>query len=190
VQPDLGSHFIDQNGAGMSEFPFLPLFAAADAIHDNINKAPVDWPSVDVITDRNGLRKLLHRLNPSEGREVRDFPIEVELVGAKTIVVSCWEGRTREPPTGKIYGFAFEAATACAAPGCPSSGHHQTITHMRYHCMYCDFEVNACPPTETSTATAMRSGTSDTKCHGRESPELALDKLAVSLWNLGFHECL
>lgn len=141
LQPDQGSHFIDQNGARMSEYPLLPLFAAADAIHDDAKKAPVDWPSVDVVTDRNGLRKLLRWLNPSEGREVRDFRIDVELVGAKTIVLTRWEGRTREPPTGKSYGFAFEAATARAAPGCPASGHHRTITYVRYHCMFCDIDV-------------------------------------------------
>ena len=141
LQPDQGSHFIDQNGARMSEYPLLPLFAAADAIHDNSKDAPVDWPSVDVVTDRNGLRKLLRWLNPSEGREVRDFRIDVELVGANTIVLTRWEGRTREPPIGKSYGFAFEAATARAAPGCPSSGHHRTITYVRCHCMFCDIDV-------------------------------------------------
>ena len=105
----------------MSEYPFLPLFAAADAIHDNSKKAPVDWPEVDVITDRNGLRKLLRWLNPSEGREVRDFRIDVELIGAKTIVLTRWEGRTREPPTGKSYGFSFEAATARPAMSCSAN---------------------------------------------------------------------
>jgi len=115
----------------------FPLFAAADAIYDNSKKAPVDWPDVDVITDRNGLRKLLRWLNPSEGREVRDFRIDVELVGVKTIVLNRCEGYTGEPPAGKSYGFAFEEATAHAAPGCPRSGHHRAITYVRYHCMFC-----------------------------------------------------
>ena len=134
LQPDSGSHFVDQNGARMSEYPMLPLFAAADAIHEN--KEPVDWPAVDVVTDRNGLRKLLRWLNPSPGREVRDFRIDVELVGAKTVVLNRWEGRTREPPTGKTYGFAFEAATGRAAPGCPSSGHHRAISYVRCPCVH------------------------------------------------------
>jgi len=121
----------------MSEYPFLPLFAAADTIHDNNKKPPVDWPAVDVITDRNGLRKLLRWLNASEGREVRDFRIYVELVGAETIVLNRREGHTRDPPIRKsevlTYGFVFEAATARAGPGCPSSGHHRMITYVRYH---------------------------------------------------------
>lgn len=131
MEPDDGSNFVDQNGARMSQYPMLPLFAAADAIHDK--KAPVDWPTVDIITDRNGLRKLLRWLNPSEGKEVRDFRIDVELVGSKTVVLSRWEGRPRNPPTGRTFGFAFEAATSRAAPGCPISGHHRAITYVRWH---------------------------------------------------------
>lgn len=130
LQPDSGDHFVDQNGARMTEHPLLPLFAAADVIHEN-KEPPVDWPAVDVISDRNGLRKLLRWLNPSEGKQVRDFRIDVELVGAKTIVLNRWEGRMREPPIGRSYGFNFEAATSRAADGCPISGHHRTITYVR-----------------------------------------------------------
>jgi len=149
LQPDDGSNFVDQNGARMSQYPMLPLFVAADAIHEK--KAPVDWPAVDVISDRNGLRKLLRWLNPSEGREVRDFRIDVELVGAKTIMLNRWEFRDREPPTGRSYGFAFEAATSRAAPGCPISGHHRAITYdMLDLKMIVRFEVDACLPTETT----------------------------------------
>jgi len=110
----------------------LPLFLAADAIHGpKAAAAVVDWPTVDVITDRNGLRKLLRWLNPSPGRDVRDFRIDVELVGAKTLVLSRWEGRMFEPPKGRTYGYGFENATTCAAPGCPSSSHHRAIKYVR-----------------------------------------------------------
>ena len=50
LQPDTDSRLIDRNGARMSQYPMLPLFLAADAIHNN-KKAPVDWLSVAVITD-------------------------------------------------------------------------------------------------------------------------------------------
>jgi hypothetical protein len=46
------------------------------------------------------------------------------------------------------------------------------------------FEVDACLPTETSTATTKKTGTSDTKRPGRKSPELALDELADALGNM------
>jgi len=134
LQPDSGPAFVDQNSARLSEYPMLPLFVAADTIHGTkAASAPVDWPTVDVITDRNGLRKLLRWLNPSPGREVRDFRIDVQLVGTKTLVLGRWDGRTREPPSGRSYGFGFENATTQAAPGCPSSGHHRAITYVRHH---------------------------------------------------------
>ncbi|KAH9976432.1 hypothetical protein BGW80DRAFT_1549777 [Lactifluus volemus] len=53
LQPDNGTSIIDQNGARSPEHPMLPLFTAADTIHGK--EAPVDWPNVDMITDRNGL---------------------------------------------------------------------------------------------------------------------------------------
>ncbi|KAH8993052.1 hypothetical protein EDB86DRAFT_1403817 [Lactarius hatsudake] len=153
LQPDDGSVFVDQNSARLSEYPMLPLFAAADAIHGpKTTASPVDWPTVDVITDRNGLRKLLRWLNPSPGREVRDFRIDIQLVGTKTLVLGRWEGRSREPPSGRTYGFGFEEATSRAAPGCPPSGHHRAITYdMLGVKMVVRFEVDACLPTATSS---------------------------------------
>ena len=90
-----------------SQYPMLPLFAAAGAIHDK--GAPVDWPAVDVITNRNGLRKLLRWLNPSRGQKMRDFRIDVELVGSKSIILSRWDDVSRY--------------TVMSHLG-PSSGHH------------------------------------------------------------------
>ena len=105
----------------------LPLFAAADEIHGH-KTAPVDWPKVDVITDRNGLRKLLRWLSP--GKWVPGFRIDVQLVGTKTLVFSRWENCAREPASGHSHGFRFEQAMTRPAPGCPSSGHHRTITYV------------------------------------------------------------
>ena len=128
LQPDTDTRFIDRNRARMSQYPMLSLFVATDAIHNN-KKAPVDWPSVAVITDRHGLHKLLHWLSSSVGREERDFGrINVELVWAKTIVLTRWERRPCQPPTMKSYGSGFKAAMTRAAPGCPHSCHHQAIT--------------------------------------------------------------
>ncbi|KAI0250395.1 hypothetical protein BJV78DRAFT_1376454 [Lactifluus subvellereus] len=151
LQPDDGSNFIDQNNARSSEYPMLPLFTAADAIHGK--KAPVDWPTVDIITDRNGLRKLLRWLSPSAGKDVRDFRIDVDLIGTKTILLGRWEDRMHHPPTGRSFGFAFEAATTRPAPGCPSSGHHRAITYdMHDMKMIVRFEVDACLPTDAGSA--------------------------------------
>ena len=109
----------------------LPLLAAADVIHGQGATPPVDWPTVDVIADRNGLRKLLRWVNPSPGREVRDFRIDVQLVGDKTLVLCRWEAPSSEVHTNRSYGHAFEAAMTHAAPDCPSSGHQRAITYVR-----------------------------------------------------------
>ena len=68
----------------------LPLFCTTDAICNK--KALVNWPAVDIITDCNGLCKLLCWLNLLEGREVCDFQINVELIGIKIIVLGHWVG--------------------------------------------------------------------------------------------------
>ena len=120
----------------LPEYPMLPVFVAADAIHGPKEAAVlVDWPTVDVVTGRNSLRKLLRWLSPSSQRKVRDFRIDVQLVGIKTLVLGRWEGSEYEPPTGRVYGYGFEGATTRAAPGCPPSGqhrgHHRVIAYVR-----------------------------------------------------------
>ena len=133
LQPDEVFTYVNQNSPELSQYPMLPLFAAADAIHGQETAPPVDWPTVDVVTDRNLLRKLLRWLNPSPGREVRDFRIDFQLVGTKTLVLCRWESPTPEAQSNRSFGHAFVAAMTRAAPDCPSSGHHRAITYVRCH---------------------------------------------------------
>ena len=133
LQPDDTFVYVDQHNPELSQYSMLPLFAAADAIHGNEIAPPVDWPTVDVVTDRNVLRKLLRWLNPSTGREVRDFRIDVQLVGTKSLVLCRWESPTREVYPNRSFGHAFEVAMTRAARDCPSSGHHRAITYVRCH---------------------------------------------------------
>jgi hypothetical protein len=132
----------------------LPLFAAADAIQQCQEAAPpVDWPNVDVITDRNGLRKLLRWLDPSPGRAVRDFRIDVQLVGTKTLVLSRWESPSREVHVARSYGHAFETAMTRTTPDCPSSSHQRAITYDMFNMkMIVRFGVDACLPSPDSSA--------------------------------------
>ncbi|KAH9060204.1 hypothetical protein EDB87DRAFT_1831622 [Lactarius vividus] len=151
LEPDASSIYVDQNTAQLSLYPMLPLFVAADAIHGQEEAPPVDWPTVDVVTDRNGLRKLLRLLSPSPGRAVRDFRIDVQLVGAKTLVLSRWESPTPEISSGRSFGHAFEAAMARAAPDCPSSDHQRVITYDMFNMkMVVRFGVDACLPSSDS----------------------------------------
>jgi len=85
----------------------------------------VDWPSVDVITDRNGLRKLLRWINGTA--EEKDFRIDIDLAGNRTIVLTRWEARDKEG-AGWGYGQNFVSATTRAAENCKdSTGHHRVI---------------------------------------------------------------
>jgi hypothetical protein len=95
LQPDGDFVYVDQyhDSTQLSQYPMLPLLAAADAIHNQEATPPVDWPAVDVIADRNSLRTLLRWLNLSlsPGREVRDFRINIQLVGDKTLMLCHWK---------------------------------------------------------------------------------------------------
>ena len=121
----------------MSQHPTLRFFVAADAIHNN-NKAPVDWPSVDVIADRRGLRKLPTLAQPVGGKEVRDFGrIDVEVIGAnlKTIVLTRWERRPSQPPAHGELWVPLWGRNGARCAGIPRLGHHRVITYVRCHCM-------------------------------------------------------
>jgi hypothetical protein len=202
LKRDTGENLVDQNTSRLGDYPMLALFAAADAIHDD--KAPVDWPTVDVITDRNGLRKLLRWLNPSVGREVRDFRIDVQLVGSKTIILRRWESFERQPQIVRSFGFAFEEAMTRPAPECPASGHHRAITYVRQEFVYISevlecayllgqpqdmhglkmivrFEVDACSSADASTPTATRSQTPNPKRSEKKTPAGSVDELADAL---------
>ncbi|KAI0265703.1 hypothetical protein BC834DRAFT_175025 [Gloeopeniophorella convolvens] len=175
LRPDDGSNFVDQNAARLSTYPMLPLFAAADTIHGK--NPPVEWPELDIVTDRNAMRKLLRWLSPPDpktGRELRDFRIDVQLVGEKTIVLSRWEGRMHDPPTGRSYGFAFEAAVTRPAPGCPGTGHYRAIAYDLLDLkLVVRFEVDAClDPKDRATSTT------ESQASEAASPDDLVDTLA------------
>lgn len=105
----------------------LPLITAVNKrTEGKVDK--FDWASVDFVTDRNGLRKLLRWIG---GQDVRDFRIDLQLAGEKTILCNRWEKRNRETFNGRTFGFSFEKASTEAAPGCRgSTGHHRIVTYV------------------------------------------------------------
>ena len=89
----------------------------------------VDWPAIDFVTDRNGLRKLSRWIS---GGDIKDFRIDMELAGEHTILLNRWEAQTRTTFLGKSYGFGFEQAMTAAVPGCEkSTGHHRIVKFVR-----------------------------------------------------------
>lgn len=106
--------------------PLLPLVAA---VNEQQIFSPEDWKTVDFVTDRNGLRKLLRWINTASGR---DFRIDTQLVGEKTVVLNRWEPNTTAYMNGSSYGFNFEKAATIPMPPATrrSDGHHRIVTYV------------------------------------------------------------
>ncbi|KAI0070366.1 hypothetical protein K474DRAFT_818550 [Panus rudis PR-1116 ss-1] len=148
VPLDSGTVFVDQNGYRMPDSPLLPLFRAVDVVSEGSTDVNIDWPSVDFVTDRNGLRKLLRWIDSGGGegsREKRTFRIDTQLAGSNTVLFSRWQERTIEQAQGGS-GFSFEKETTKPAKGCErSTGHHRIIKYdLDGLTMVVRFEVDAC----------------------------------------------
>ncbi|KAG6834218.1 hypothetical protein H0H93_011090, partial [Arthromyces matolae] len=142
VQPDAGEHFRYKNGLCCPDSPLLPLVTAVNHLN-RANEEEFDWSSVDFVTDRNNLRKLLHWISGTAD----DFRIDVQLAG-KTVLFNRWEKRYKEQMSGKTFGLNFEKASTSSAPGCRKSlGHHRVITYdMNGLKLLVRFVVDACMP--------------------------------------------
>ncbi|XP_006462544.1 hypothetical protein AGABI2DRAFT_193668 [Agaricus bisporus var. bisporus H97] len=145
VKPDSGIFIIDQNTHRMPSASLLPLLVAVNQKCKNEGADPFPWGTMDLVTDRNGLRKLLRWIG---GGEVKEFRIDAQLAGEKTILLNRWEKRTREELSGRTYGFNFEKASTVAAAGCEqSSGHHRIISYdFDGLKMVVRYELDACMP--------------------------------------------
>ncbi|KAI4692886.1 uncharacterized protein J4E88_001256 [Alternaria novae-zelandiae] len=136
---DSGRHFVDQNASRVPKYPFEPVFAALAVMKPN-----VVLDQVDIIANRNSLRKLL---DFSAGRRLDTFCMGLHMVG-NTLVVSRKERNAQQmihgaPNAG--YGHNFEKAFTMPDHGMGnSSSHHRVI---RYHIGPLDcivrFEVDA-----------------------------------------------
>jgi hypothetical protein len=126
VDPDRGIHLRDNNNHILQGQPLLPLLAAVD--EQGIFPRE-DWKTVDFVTDRNGLRKLLRWVVKATGR---DFRIDTQLVGIKTVILNRWERSTTEYMDGNSFGFNFEKATTTPMPPSTkrSAWHHRIVTYV------------------------------------------------------------
>jgi hypothetical protein len=127
--------FVDANGHHMGPAALLPLIAAVDACH-SIEKADeeFDWSSVDIVTDRNGLRKLLIWLGVTPGKK-KDFRIDLQLAGEKTALFTRWEKKTRITGNEGSFGHNFEKASTKHAAGCSdSTSHHRIVKYVSPIC--------------------------------------------------------
>ncbi|KAI0671204.1 hypothetical protein C8Q78DRAFT_1131581 [Trametes maxima] len=197
VPYDKGVRMVDQNGFRMGAAScLLPLFRAVDIVAEDNSDTSHEWSDVDVITDRNGLRKLIRWLRHS-GSDLdeppREYRIDLQLGGNKTVLMHRWEKRTREmaaPPKSGC-GISFERETTSPAQGCTrGTGHHRIVQYdFGGLKMVVRFEVDACtasPP--TSTTTRGTSVTASRRAPPRRSTDNDthnVDNLADALAGLG-----
>ncbi|PIL35057.1 hypothetical protein GSI_02844 [Ganoderma sinense ZZ0214-1] len=161
---DTDVRFVDQNGYRMDEAScLLPIFRAVDIVAEENADTSLDWGDVDIVTDRNGLRKLMRWLQYTPGPEKeapKEFRIDLQLGGKKTVLMNRWEKRTREnadPPKSGC-GLNFERESTTPTKGCEkSTGHHRIVQQdMGGLKMIVRFEVDACipgPASESTTST-------------------------------------
>jgi len=105
------------------------------------------------------MRKLLRWINAIPGDPPKDFRIDMELAGSKTVLLNRWEQITKEQPgTRRSYGFNFEEAMTVPGPGCErGTGHHRIVTYdFDGLMMVIRFEVDACLPSDPPGPKAIR----------------------------------
>ena len=170
VPLDSGRNFIDQNGHRMKKFTLLPLIKAVQDMTDQGVTQKFDWPSVDIVTDRGRLRKLL-----AWATGVSDqWRIDTQLAGTNTILLSGRAPVTKETSgQSNSYGFNFEDASTYPAPGLRNEpSHHRIVAYVRAlpsgfdwidpqrHQnfdglrMVVRFEVDACLPFDAASSTS------------------------------------
>lgn len=126
LEKDSGLIYIAQNAARHPESPLEPLFRALYITHPSF-----DIRSIDVITDRNNIRKLLSFVDPRSTRNgLEEFTINIEVTQNTTLFCRD-EAKVLEyigPDEFRGYGHEFEKAyTVPQIPG--STGHHRIISY-------------------------------------------------------------
>ena len=126
LKKDSGLVYIAQNAARHPDSPLEPLFRSLYLTHPSY-----DIQKVNVVTDRNNIRKLLSFINPGSSKFVlEEFTIRVE-VNKNTAIFCRDEAVTQEfigPAEFKGFGHEFEKRyTKHQING--STGHHRIISY-------------------------------------------------------------
>ncbi|KAI0365689.1 hypothetical protein BV20DRAFT_1027527 [Pilatotrama ljubarskyi] len=191
---DTGIRMVDQNGYRMGDKScLLPLFRAVEVVAEENADTSLDWSTIDIVTDRNGLRKLMRWLQHSDsgyGEPLKEFRIDLQLGGSKTVLMHRWEKRRREiatPPKSGC-GINFERQTTSPAPRCQRSTGHHRIVQYEYGGlkMVVRFEVDACTAQPRPAASSPRTSTAPRITGSRTTTGAPnIDSLADALAGLG-----
>jgi hypothetical protein len=120
LSPDSGKVYIDQNAARNPHSPLEPLFRAL-----YVQRPDFEIDDVDLVSDRNNIRKLLRFVNASSSEP---FRIRVEIAGSKTVLFTRVEDKNTEVIQGfRGFGHRFEKAYTNSLDG--STGHHRIVNY-------------------------------------------------------------
>ncbi|KAL5335500.1 hypothetical protein BJX70DRAFT_401493 [Aspergillus crustosus] len=127
LQKDSGIIYIAQNAARHPESPLEPLFRAL-----YVSDPSFEIQQVDLVTDRNNIRKLLSFVNPNLSRDrLEPFTIDVEVI-RNTAIFCRAETKTMQyvgPKDFIGFGHEFEKKyTTNQLDG--STGHHRIISYQ------------------------------------------------------------
>ncbi|KIY64784.1 hypothetical protein CYLTODRAFT_357962 [Cylindrobasidium torrendii FP15055 ss-10] len=140
VPQDRGLTYIDQNSKRMEGHgsSLLPIFIAVNKMD-----AAFDYSNVDIVSDRNNLRKLLRWVT---GSVDKDFRIDVDIVGSTCLFTRCEEKTTEYVTEFRGFGHEYEKAATCVPEGSKGmTGHHRIITmDLGGLKVMMRFEVDAC----------------------------------------------
>lgn len=127
VPADSGLYFVDGHGAHMGhQSPLLPIFAAIDTLHDNF-----PYRDLDLVTDRNSLRKLLRCIDQQRDRA---FRIDIDLVGKTCLFTRREESLMETISDFRGYGHEFEKAATRSRRGFEEeASHHRIVTYVSRH---------------------------------------------------------
>jgi len=124
--------------------PLTPIFAAIDDL------GGFDFTGLDLISDRNNLRKLFRWATGAA--DEKDFRIDIELAG-QTCLFTRTEENDSETVTGfRGFGHEYEKAATRFPPGCErTTGHHRIISiNFGGLNVLLRFEVDACIASATN----------------------------------------
>jgi len=181
VPQDSGRVFVDQN---KDRFPLSPIGPLIRVV--NLVNPEFDLSQMDILSDRNNLRKLFRWVTNSP--ELKDFRIDAELAG-NTVLFTRWDESSSTIIRGfRGFGHEFEKANTSAAPGCENStGHHRIVTYelgdikllVRYEVDGC-LALTADPKEKTRTGPAAATTSPKTKSADDDDLAAALGGLKIS----------
>ncbi|TFK74729.1 hypothetical protein BDN72DRAFT_853762 [Pluteus cervinus] len=149
VPPDVRPRAYKEVKCKLWHHAMSPLFLAVDRSAQDQGRDPLDWASVDFVTDRNNLRSLLCWILGRDHPKTSRF--DLQLAGNKTVIMvaSGWRPRTHKFQPGMVtssYGFSFEKESTRSYPGLEKSVQHNRVVqyNMSGLNMVVRFEVDGC----------------------------------------------